>query len=34
MKEMVCYITWTCGNKWCNFFENEGKDFYFIILGS
>ena len=20
--------------KWCSFFENEGKDFYFIILGS
>ena len=22
------------GAKWCSFFENEGKDFYFIILGS
>ncbi len=22
------------GVKWCSFFENEGKDFYFIILGS
>lgn len=22
------------GVKWCSFFEKEGKDFYFIILGS
>lgn len=22
------------GYNWCSFFENEGKDFYFIVLGS